>query len=638
MLPARMRWPGFILLLLVIAAYLAWLSTPQWLPAATGRMLEQQGLRLDNLEAGRPGLTRWQLEHVQARHPATGAGLTLRNVALHRPLAALLGRPLRRLDIGQLDLAMVIDSQDLQAALTAMGSDQGTTHGDPLQQLAELLHALPLQEARVERMRVRLATGDNDFDAQLALGEGGLHWQRASDRLDTDALTLRMELTRYPPEQVTAPAPQADAGLRVVANDSAQASPSSPWPEDGAALDLMLELSATDLMNPDARRLQARLTDPSGLLLEASLQGTAQALTLQLKQAEVPLASGLLPGLWPQTWPLRSGTLTLQGEIRLHESRDWQGLRLRGLQSAASLELRPDQYRLKLEQTRARELRYQAPGAGSPALEAEQAELTGNLALETTAGSLTGDLTGQLDLSLAALSRGDLSAQRLTGTLDLSGTPSLPRADGTIAAEALQTLVPTSDLQCRLSLQAPALLELGDCSLQALGGSLRLASGHLNWRTGAGYLPLAVDDVELNALLALMRDPALGGSGLLSGSLPVRLQAGAPSIQDGWLAARTPGGTLHYLATPEQLQAARNPQLELVMKALADLRYERLRASVDYAEGGELVLGMDIRGHSPELEDGRPIEMNLKVTQNLLDLLRSLQFDLRDASGVRTPR
>jgi hypothetical protein len=201
------------------------------------------------------------------------------------------------------------------------------------------------------------------------------------------------------------------------------------------------------------------------------------------------------------------------------------------------------------------------------------------------------------------------------------------RADLKLAAGALDPGVPMTDLACGLRL-AERRIDLDACSVALLGGEFRAPRGHYDPGTGSGAIPIAVIGLDLGAVLALMQDSSLTGTGTLDGAVPLRLDGTppAPTITDGFVAARPPGGRLRYAADPALLERLSQPGLSLALTALGDFRYESLRADVDYSEDGTLDLGIRLTGASPRVESGRPIHFNLDVSQNLLRLLQSLRL------------
>ncbi len=133
-------------------------------------------------------------------------------------------------------------------------------------------------------------------------------------------------------------------------------------------------------------------------------------------------------------------------------------------------------------------------------------------------------------------------------------------------------------------------------------------------------------------VLALQGE-AVTGSGVLDGTVPVRLEAGVPTVAAGRFEARPPGVVVRYSGAADAAALADRTGLDFALHALGDFRYQHLAVDVDYARNGTLALGIRLEGRNPEIEAGRPIHYNVNVTQDLPALLKSLQ--LSDRVGRR---
>ena len=70
------------------------------------------------------------------------------------------------------------------------------------------------------------------------------------------------------------------------------------------------------------------------------------------------------------------------------------------------------------------------------------------------------------------------------------------------------------------------------------------------------------------------------------------------------------------------------------MQALENFAYEKLASDVILNEQGDLTLAVSLLGANPEVQNGRSIQYNLNIEQNLFDLLRSLRLADRVSSQV----
>ncbi len=381
-----------------------------------------------------------------------------------------------------------------------------------------------------------------------------------------------------------------------------------------------------------------RMTLAAGLTLQPDLDAVTEIHVGELRLVGNDTLTALLPtGIVPRSGRVeftgrarRSHSGQLQGSWSTH----WHGVgldvdaaRLRGASGSAAFELDHDRLKLHAMTASFDQLAWRPAAAGSRETSAQRGALsaTGVLTLASEPWRIA-TWTVDADLEADALASAQLRGRRLSAAVRTDGSPQNPSFVGRVRLDLADAGITVGDTDCHFAFHQPGPLELEGCSAKVLGGELRLPQGTLDPVTGDGYLPIAITGVDLSTVLALMQDPALDGQGTLDGSLPLRLQGWRPLVEEGRLAARIPGGSLTY-ATPNHLLAdIEQPALRLALRAVRDLRYQRLDSRVDYGADGTLSLGVDLLGSNPEIEGGRPIQLNLNVTQNLLQLLRSLQL------------
>jgi hypothetical protein len=59
---------------------------------------------------------------------------------------------------------------------------------------------------------------------------------------------------------------------------------------------------------------------------------------------------------------------------------------------------------------------------------------------------------------------------------------------------------------------------------------------------------------------------------------------------------------------------------------LEEFHYQEFSTDVSYLADGTLTTQMHLKGTSPGLETDRPVHLNISTEQNLLSLLKSLQY------------
>ena len=156
-----------------------------------------------------------------------------------------------------------------------------------------------------------------------------------------------------------------------------------------------------------------------------------------------------------------------------------------------------------------------------------------------------------------------------------------------------------------------------------LGGIALTSPFDYDLATSDATFDLQLENIDLGRVLALEGDD-ISGEGLLDGVLPVRIRDNKVSISQGRLQARPPGGTIRL--KPSLSQVGGQNELSFALKALADFHYNKLDTQVDYAENGDMTLGVRLQGRNPGVEKNRPIHYNLNISENVPVLLESLRL------------
>lgn len=189
--------------------------------------------------------------------------------------------------------------------------------------------------------------------------------------------------------------------------------------------------------------------------------------------------------------------------------------------------------------------------------------------------------------------------------------------------------LPLSNIQTRFHLNTGSgVLELSSLNFDMFGGKVESDPFSINLKqTDAtsdfgDSFELRMDGIDISEVLGLSAYSGVSATGLVNGTLPIRLQGFKPVIEGGRLNARVPGGSIRYSSGDA---ATGNQSLDLVYQALEHYRYDTLSANVDYNEAGELTLEMQLQGESPELNNGQRINLNLNINDNIPALLQSLQ-------------
>ena len=170
-------------------------------------------------------------------------------------------------------------------------------------------------------------------------------------------------------------------------------------------------------------------------------------------------------------------------------------------------------------------------------------------------------------------------------------------------------------------------VDLTDVSGHTLGGRVSSSRIHVDPARPPTRFTLKVDGVQLNRLLQLEQQQGLEGTGVLDGSIPITLNGKTVTIHEGHVAVRPPGGVIRFAPLDEtrQMLVQAKPEMELVLRALENFRYDVLRATVNYREDGTLSLETRLEGKNPDMTESPPVHFNLNVEENIPALLQSVQ-------------
>ncbi len=149
------------------------------------------------------------------------------------------------------------------------------------------------------------------------------------------------------------------------------------------------------------------------------------------------------------------------------------------------------------------------------------------------------------------------------------------------------------------------------------------------WDFGAplNTLTLQAQQWQLSDIVALQQDKDIQASGILEGELPVTVDDGRIVIKNGYLRALPPGGSIRYIRNnANRALGETSKELELALDLLSDFQYQVLSSAVELDKEGNLQLGLSLAGHNPNRYEGRPINFNMNLEQNLDPLLQSLRL------------
>jgi hypothetical protein len=167
---------------------------------------------------------------------------------------------------------------------------------------------------------------------------------------------------------------------------------------------------------------------------------------------------------------------------------------------------------------------------------------------------------------------------------------------------------------------SPGELGVSQAGVEMLGGSLSLAPFSLS--LDGSQTPRTVVDlagIDLSQLLEFLGQEALSGEGTLDGSLPIVISPQGPRVEHAVLFSTVPGHIRYRPANDNDAPGVDN----LALRALRDLRYKVLNATLTYRSDGNYAVRLRLEGNNPQVYDGYPIALNLNLSGVLPDLLQA---------------
>ncbi|GAB2926066.1 intermembrane phospholipid transport YdbH family protein [Rheinheimera gaetbuli] len=178
-------------------------------------------------------------------------------------------------------------------------------------------------------------------------------------------------------------------------------------------------------------------------------------------------------------------------------------------------------------------------------------------------------------------------------------------------------------------------LNIQQLQLLAMGGKVLVQPVQLDLAKAQQQLQLELQQIDLSQLLQQHPTTDLTGNGRISGSIPLQLGSNGASVTDGSIAAESPGGKLQYRPPAAQGMAASNQGMKVVLNALDDFHYSVLSSNVNYDTSGKLLLALNLQGQNPALEQGRAINLNINLEEDIPALITSLQLSSQISDKIK---
>jgi hypothetical protein len=265
------------------------------------------------------------------------------------------------------------------------------------------------------------------------------------------------------------------------------------------------------------------------------------------------------------------------------------------------------------------------PGQLSPWLGVMVRDVSGRLALDGTVGWGTGDLRADLALLVEGLafSSGPARFEQVNGViaLDRLAPPSTPPGQQ-LAVGLVNIGLPLTNGLLTFDLE-PGQLLVEQLRWQFAEGRIQAAPFTIGSEGMRFFTTLSAERLQLNEIFALAQLDGLTGEGTMHGTVPITVAGSEATVRGGELVSDRPGWVRYRPEeAPAALQAG-GQNVNLLLQALENFRYEKLRLTIDGRTDGEMDVGLHLAGANPDLYGGHPIEFNLNLEGALANVVRA---------------
>jgi hypothetical protein len=238
-------------------------------------------------------------------------------------------------------------------------------------------------------------------------------------------------------------------------------------------------------------------------------------------------------------------------------------------------------------------------------------------------------LSGQASVLLTGLAgaRNDTAFAGLSTQLEarFDTTTGIVVDPSNIAVALVEVGLPIENITAEYTLQPNARsVDVENLRMSAFGGVVTADPFSFHTAKDSNTLILHAESIDLGEILSIKEFESIEINGSIGAELPVTIEGKTVTIVGGTLTGEPPGGVIRYLpgigADETDVSG-----LGIATRALSNFEYETLTSEVDYTRDGDLNLQMHLTGRNPDLEDDRPVVLNLGVENNIPQMLRSLQ-------------
>ncbi|WP_022726969.1 YdbH domain-containing protein [Fodinicurvata sediminis] len=165
-------------------------------------------------------------------------------------------------------------------------------------------------------------------------------------------------------------------------------------------------------------------------------------------------------------------------------------------------------------------------------------------------------------------------------------------------------------------------------------GDLRIDSSEFDLSNNRHNLVLRLEDISIAQLVDLIDIEDLDADGRFTGEIPVTINGGTFEIADGHLESSQNGQISFKSEKVRSALASGGQAVSLMMDALENFHYDRLRLDIHKPAEGESRLAIKLEGQNPDVLDGHPFDLNINLSGNLAPLLQAISEGRRLSRNI----
>jgi hypothetical protein len=195
----------------------------------------------------------------------------------------------------------------------------------------------------------------------------------------------------------------------------------------------------------------------------------------------------------------------------------------------------------------------------------------------------------------------------------------------TITAALVDIGVPVEGLSADYLLDLNELsVDVANLRMSAFGGAVTADPFSFHTDRAINTLTLNTESLDLSELLSLKGFETVEVTGSVNARLPVTVESDAVTIENGVLTGNPPGGVIRYRpASPADESDVSS--FAFVKRVLSNFEYKTMASDVTLSKAGDLILNLKLTGRNPDLDEKRPVVLNVGVENNIPQMLRSLR-------------